>query len=90
MPRTLAPLGSPRAFEAVAHRLSFSRAAEELHVTPGAASQQIRSLEGLVGAKRSVLMTDAAARTSPGVQFGLEGLSRAVVAGKGRSRTRTC
>jgi hypothetical protein len=51
---------------------------------------------GLLGAKvfdptkRSVLMTDAAARTVPHVQFGPEALSRAVVAGEGRSRTRTC
>ncbi len=88
MPRTLPPLASLRAFEAVARRLSFSRAAEELHVTPGAVSQQIRLLEGLLGAKlfdrtkRSVFMTDMAARMLPDVQSGLEALSRAV-AGKG-------
>jgi LysR family glycine cleavage system transcriptional activator len=73
-----------RAFEAVARRLSFSKAAEELHVTPGAVSQQIRSLEELLGAtlfarsKRSVSLTEFAARMLPEIQAGLELLSRAI------------
>ena len=37
----LPPLGSLRAFEAAARHLSFKLAAEELHVTPAAISQQI-------------------------------------------------
>jgi LysR family glycine cleavage system transcriptional activator len=40
-----------RSFEAVARRLSFSRAAAELHVTPGAVSQQIRTLEARLGTR---------------------------------------
>lgn len=36
-------------FEAVARRLSFSRAAEELHLTQPAVSMQIKQLEGNVG-----------------------------------------
>lgn len=44
------PLRSLQAFEAVARHLSFARAAAELHVTPGAISQQIKALEELIGA----------------------------------------
>jgi LysR family glycine cleavage system transcriptional activator len=43
-------LGSMRAFEAVARRLSFRAAAEELHLTQPAISRQIRSLEEELGA----------------------------------------
>jgi LysR family glycine cleavage system transcriptional activator len=43
-------VGSIRAFEAVARRLSFSAAAEELHLTQSAVSRQIRSLEEELGA----------------------------------------
>ena len=38
-------LNGLRAFEVSARHLSFSKAAEELHVTPAAISQQVRSLE---------------------------------------------
>jgi hypothetical protein len=47
--RKLPPLNSLRAFESAARLLSFSRAAEELHVTPAAVSQQIRQLEEYLG-----------------------------------------
>jgi LysR family glycine cleavage system transcriptional activator len=43
-------LGNLRAFEAVARRLSFSDAAEELFVTQSAMSRQIKSLEDELGA----------------------------------------
>lgn len=43
-------LGSLRAFEAVARRLSFSEAADELHVTQSAVSRQIKGLEDELGA----------------------------------------
>jgi LysR family glycine cleavage system transcriptional activator len=49
MPRRLPPLAALRAFEAAARQLSFSRAAEELRVTHGAVSHQIRSLEEYLG-----------------------------------------
>jgi LysR family transcriptional regulator, glycine cleavage system transcriptional activator len=84
MRKRLPPLSSLRSFEAVARLLSFSRAAEELHVTPGAVSQQIRALEELLGTKlfdrtrRSVSLSDVGARMLPDVQAGLEMLSRAV------------
>src|SRR5947207_14659864 len=44
-------LGSLRAFEAVARRLSFSEAADELHVTQSAVSRQIKGLEDELGAQ---------------------------------------
>jgi LysR family glycine cleavage system transcriptional activator len=43
------PLGTLRAFEAAARLESFSRAAEEIFVTHGAVSHQIRSLERALG-----------------------------------------
>ena len=43
-------VGALRAFEAVARRLSFRAAAEELHLTQPAISRQIRSLEDELGA----------------------------------------
>ncbi|MEQ9331309.1 LysR family transcriptional regulator [Thalassobaculum sp.] len=45
----LPPLNALRAFEAAARHLSFKSAAGELRVTPGAVSQQVRSLERLLG-----------------------------------------
>lgn len=49
-PRPLAP-DFLRSFEAVARRLSFSAAAEELHLTQSAVSRQIKSLEDELGAQ---------------------------------------
>ena len=43
-------VGPLRAFEAVARRLSFRAAGEELHLTQPAISRQIRSLEEELGA----------------------------------------
>ncbi len=43
-------LGNLRAFEAVARRLSFSGAADELHVTQSAVSRQVKALEDELGA----------------------------------------
>ncbi len=45
----LPPLVSVRFFEAAARHLSVRRAAAELHVTPGAMSQQVRKLEDFLG-----------------------------------------
>ena len=45
----LPPLNSLRAFEAAARHLSITVAADELHVTPGAVSRQIRMLEEVLG-----------------------------------------
>ena len=65
MARRLPPLNSLRAFEAAARHLSFTKAAEELHVTPAAISHHIKALEDHLGVKlfrrlnRAVLLTDA-------------------------------
>jgi LysR family glycine cleavage system transcriptional activator len=83
MVRTLPPLSALRAFEAVARHVSFTRAAAELNVTPGAVSQQIRSLEQTLGeilflrTRRSVALTEAATRMLPDIQAGFEALQRA-------------
>jgi LysR family glycine cleavage system transcriptional activator len=64
--RRLPPLNALRAFEAAARHLSFTRAAEELHVTQAAVSHQIRALEDRLGRKlfrrvgRNLFLTDAA------------------------------
>src|SRR5439155_18956260 len=42
-------VGNLRAFEAVARRLNFSEAADELHLTQSAVSRQIKSLEDELG-----------------------------------------
>jgi LysR family transcriptional regulator, glycine cleavage system transcriptional activator len=78
--RPLPPLNSLRAFEATARHLSFSKAAEELHVTPAALSHQIRGLEDLLGLKlflrrpRSIELTEAARLIQPGIRTAFESL----------------
>ena len=58
-------LNALRVFEAAARQRGFVRAAEELHVTPGAVSRQIRLLEDQLGValferrNRAVFLTDA-------------------------------
>lgn len=49
MSRHLPPLNALRFFEVAARHRSFARAAEELHVTPAAVSQQIKLLEDHLG-----------------------------------------
>ena len=49
MTRTHLPLNALRVFDAAARHLSFTRAADELAVTPAAVGQQIRALEELLG-----------------------------------------
>lgn len=78
------PLGALRVFEA-AHRLgSFLRAAEELGVTPGAVSRQIKSLETELGTRlfdrfnRAVRPTEAGDTLALGVHRGLATLAAAV------------
>ena len=51
MPRRLPSLNAVKAFEAAARSKSFTRAAEELFVTPGAVSQQVKALETELGLK---------------------------------------
>ena len=49
MKRTHLPLNGLRVLDAAARYLSFTRAADELAVTPAAVGQQIRALEDLLG-----------------------------------------
>jgi LysR family transcriptional regulator, glycine cleavage system transcriptional activator len=51
MPRRLPSLNAIKAFEAAARGKSLTRAAEELFVTPGAVSQQVKALETELGLK---------------------------------------
>ncbi|HBZ94595.1 MAG TPA: LysR family transcriptional regulator, partial [Pseudomonas sp.] len=68
MSRDLPPLNALRAFEAAARLQSVSKAGEELHVTHGAISRQIRALEEQLGVSlfhkegRGVKLTDAGQR----------------------------
>jgi LysR family transcriptional regulator, glycine cleavage system transcriptional activator len=84
MRRPLPPLNALRAFEATARHASFSKAAEELHVTPAALSHQIRGLEDLLGLKlflrraRAIELTEAARLIYPGIRNGFESLRAAV------------
>src|SRR5256886_16863797 len=51
MIRRLPPLNAVKAFEAAARHESFTRAAEELCVTQGAVSHQVKALESELGVK---------------------------------------
>src|SRR6202171_357291 len=51
MIRRLPPLNALKVFEAAARSESFTRAAEELCVTPGAVSHQVKGLEATLGIK---------------------------------------
>lgn len=65
MIRRIPGLGALRTFEAAARHLNFTRAAEELNVTPAAVSAQIRTLENQLGVQllwrtsRTVRLTEA-------------------------------
>ncbi|HEX8978585.1 MAG TPA: transcriptional regulator GcvA [Parasulfuritortus sp.] len=83
MARKLPPLTALRAFEAVARQLSMARAAEELHVTPAAVSQQIKQLEDLLGQPlfkrgKSLALSDAAEAALPLISDAFDRLERAV------------
>src|SRR5436190_24190504 len=51
MPRRLPPLNALKAFEASARYESFTRAADELCVTQGAVSHQVKALEAELGVR---------------------------------------
>ena len=68
MKRTHLPLNALRVYDAAARHLSFTRAADELAVTPAAVGQQIRALEDHLG---TVLFR----RTSKGLELTDEGLA---------------
>ena len=81
MNRKLPPLNGLRAFEAAARLMSFSKAADELHVTPAAISQQIKSLEAFYGtalfhrSTRALSLSDAGAAALPLLSEGFDRLA---------------
>ncbi len=81
--KRLPPLNALKVFEAAARHLSFTKAAEELHVTPGAVSQQIKALEDFLQTpvfrreKRSLLLTDEAQASLPVLREGFDKLAEA-------------
>lgn len=82
--RRLPPFFALRALEAAARHGSYSRAAQELAVTHGAVSQQIRRLEAELGARlferrgNGMVPTAAAQRLARRVGQGLDVLQNAV------------
>ena len=86
MSRRLPPLNGLRAFEAAARHLSFTKAAEELNVTPGAISHQVKALEEVIGQPlfhrrtRALLLTEAGQRAVPALREGFDRLAEGAVA----------
>jgi LysR family glycine cleavage system transcriptional activator len=84
MKRTHLPLNALRVFEAAARHLSFTRAADELAVTPAAVGQQIRALEETLGVvlfrrlTRNLELTPEAAQALPVLQQGFLAFEDAV------------
>jgi len=91
MPRRLPPLNTLPSFEAAARHLSFTRAADELHVTHGAVSRAVRNLEDYLGvqlmirATRSVRLTPIGASLAAEVRGVLEHLAAATSAATGQT-----
>jgi LysR family glycine cleavage system transcriptional activator len=83
MSHRLPPLNGLRSFEAAARHLSFTRAADELSVTPGAVSQQVKSLERALGIAlfrrlpRSLVLTAGGETYLPAIEQAFDIISRA-------------
>ncbi|MEM9751038.1 MAG: transcriptional regulator GcvA [Pseudomonadota bacterium] len=69
MGRRLPPLASLRVFEAVARHLSFTKAAEELHVTQAAVSHQVKNLEAWLGIRLFLRMNRTIRLTKAGEAY---------------------
>lgn len=84
MVRPLPPLNGLKAFEAAARHLSFTKAAVELNVTPGAVSHQIKALEEHLETPlfrrltRALQLTDAGQAALPILSEGFDKLSEGV------------
>ncbi|HET6970546.1 MAG TPA: transcriptional regulator GcvA [Phenylobacterium sp.] len=80
------PLTALRVFEAAARHESFLQAAEELAITPGAVSRQIKALETDLSVRlferfnRAVRLTEAGRQLEVGVRRGLREMEGAVEA----------
>jgi LysR family glycine cleavage system transcriptional activator len=83
--RFLPGTGSLKVFEAAGRHLNFTRAAQELNVTPAAISHQIKELEDQIGQRliertsRSMRLTDAGHILHAAVSDALAGLNRALL-----------
>jgi len=83
------PFNALHVFVVAARVGSFSKAAEELHVTPAAVSQQIRQLEDLLGVQlfhrlhRGLTLTDAGRSGLEKMQQGFQSVNDAVQQIKG-------
>ena len=86
MKRTHLPLNGLRVLDAAARHLSFTRAADELAVTPAAVGQQIRALEDLLGVvlfrrtPKGLELTDEAAAGLDAIREGFLRFEEAVQA----------
>lgn len=84
MLRHIPGLAGLKAFDASARHLSFTRAAQELNVTPAAVSHQIKELEDMIGVilfqrtSRHMQLTRQGAILKPAIADALEGLTRAL------------
>ena len=84
MLRHIPGLQSLKAFDASARHLNFTRAAQELHVTPAAVSHQIKELEEALGVSlfqrtsRHMQLTRQGQILKPAISDALEGLTRAL------------
>ncbi|MGO4303451.1 transcriptional regulator GcvA [Cupriavidus sp. RAF12] len=83
MSRSIPPLNPLRAFEVAARHLSFTRAAEELFVTPSAVSHQVKTLEENLGVQlfirdaKALVLTPAGTAYLPAVQLAFKQLADA-------------
>jgi LysR family glycine cleavage system transcriptional activator len=83
MTRRIPPLNPLYTFEAAARHVSFTRAAHELHVTQGAISRQVRTLEKYLGVNlferhhRSVRLTRAGKSFHDDLKNGFEQIEAA-------------
>ena len=67
--RKLPPLPAIRSFEAAARHRSFTLAADELNVTQGAVSLQVRKLEDFLGKKLFLRLTRRVELTDDGMEY---------------------
>lgn len=84
MTARLPPLNALKAFESAGRHLSFSRAAEDLHVTPAAVGHQIKQLEDFLGVtlfirlNRAVQLTESGQALLPAAVDGFDRLRAGV------------
>ncbi|WP_267427516.1 transcriptional regulator GcvA [Methylobacterium sp. GC_Met_2] len=92
MHRRLPPLNAVKAFEAAARHASFTRAADELHVTHGAVSRQVQTLEDWLGVplferhNRRVVLTEAGAAYAAEIGAALDRIALATARQAERGR----